>query len=164
MTVLKALIDPGPPWFRRKSNSHQWDIWYAGHISDWCKIDKVLEDTSATDINILEATISQQYTCFALVCVAFEKCLAVVDHIRSYPIYYAVDGGTLLVGNDARKLLQNIGQSTICNDGVGEYLLSGYVHNNRTLYQNIFQLNAGEYITTFPIGYSYEIDWSQYDG
>ena len=69
------------------------------------------------------------------------------DIMRSYSVYYAINGATLYISDDAYWLRQNCHKCTLDNDAVCEFETVGYVTGPDTLYHEIKQLQAGEIIT-----------------
>jgi len=68
-----------------------------------------------------------------------DSILAVVDRIRSYPIYYSHENGVLI--SNSQEHIKS------CFDKLSmlELRMSGFVINNKTLCKNIYQLLPGEF-------------------
>lgn len=71
----------------------------------------------------------------------------VADIMRSYPVYYVIDGNTLYISDDVYWLRQNCSKCTLDNDALHEFETVGYVTGQDTLYYEIKQLQAGEVVT-----------------
>ncbi|MDP2173598.1 MAG: asparagine synthetase B family protein [Candidatus Cloacimonadaceae bacterium] len=85
--------------------------------------------------------------CFCLVSEDADTIFAAVDRVRSFPLFYAIDDqGDLLLSDDAFDLKDRLLPETIDNDSVSEFLLTGYVCGADTIYSQIRQLLAGEYL------------------
>jgi len=72
--------------------------------------------------------------------------LVVVDKIRSQPIYYSVKTAILYVSNSASKLQTVAGVHEKYPDSVLEFEMAGYTIGRKTLYKDLFQLQAGEFL------------------
>lgn len=72
---------------------------------------------------------------------------AVIDRIGAYPLFYSFDNNSdLLLSNDAHVLKEKNDIQNQNDNGVLEFLLSGYVLENETLFKNLFRLKAGQYL------------------
>lgn len=72
--------------------------------------------------------------------------LAAADKIRSYPLFYSTVGNNIIISNSARLLQQKQGLHEKDEDSFLEFQMAGYVTGRRTLYKNLYQLQAGEYL------------------
>ncbi|HDZ62714.1 MAG TPA: asparagine synthetase B family protein [Nitrospirae bacterium] len=70
--------------------------------------------------------------------------LAVVDKIRSYPVFYATHDETLFISNSARKLISELDLHEKDNLSELEFKMAGYVTGRETLLRDLYQLQAGE--------------------
>lgn len=84
---------------------------------------------------------------FALIAESNEFIVAVADRIRSYPVFYGEPGGTFAVSNSARNLKSAFQLNVLDECSLLEFCMTGYVGGRRTLFQNLFQVQAGEYVT-----------------
>lgn len=69
-----------------------------------------------------------------------------VDHIRGFPLFYLYEQGSLFIGDQAYLLKSKIFDPSLEKELVEEYLMTGYVTGNNTIYREIKQLKAGEYL------------------
>jgi asparagine synthase (glutamine-hydrolysing) len=83
---------------------------------------------------------------YAIVCVVESRLLALVDHVRSQPLFYAQCAGRLCLSDDADWVRQQVGESVIDADSRAEFLLTGYVTGADTLFGQVKQIQAGEYL------------------
>lgn len=68
---------------------------------------------------------------------------AAVDRMRSFPIFYQIENGTVHLGDMVKTLDENLQWDTYrCR----EYLILGYTTGNTTLLKSVKQLQAGEYL------------------
>ncbi|MBN1555977.1 MAG: hypothetical protein JXA11_14630 [Phycisphaerae bacterium] len=72
---------------------------------------------------------------------------AAVDHLRSFPLFYAVRGEDVYLSDDAYWVREQIGDETLDELSTSEYLMAGFVTGNDTLYPNVKQIQAGEAVT-----------------
>lgn len=70
--------------------------------------------------------------------------MAVVDHARSIPLFFGSRNGTLYVCDSARYVRECIGSAVPEREAAVEFLLSGYVSGDNTLFPGVKQLQAGE--------------------
>ena len=75
-----------------------------------------------------------------------EKYFAVVDKIRSIPLFYGVNENNCYISNDCDWVRQQIADASIDPICEKEFLMTGFVTGNNTLYRGIKQLRAGEYL------------------
>lgn len=70
--------------------------------------------------------------------------LATVDACRSFPLFYARRGDDVLLSDDARWVLSEMGFERIDEIAAGEALAAGFVSDTRTLFPSVKQLPAGD--------------------
>ncbi|OPY32609.1 MAG: 7-cyano-7-deazaguanine synthase [Methanomassiliicoccales archaeon PtaU1.Bin124] len=110
---------------------------------DLCKIfmDKISQDSKRTSESICPL-IQNLEGDFAIIFQTPEILLCVVDRLRTIPIYYRNNELETVLSDCSDDLIDN---STIIDQkNVLEFLHTGYVMGRETIYQNIFQLQAGE--------------------
>lgn len=71
---------------------------------------------------------------------------ASVDRVRSIPLFYGQSAGVFFLSDDAEWVRQQVGDDSMDNVALEEFLLAGYVTGQDTLYSNVKQLQAGEYL------------------
>lgn len=71
---------------------------------------------------------------------------AAVDRLRSTPLYYWAEGDNFFLSDDPEWILRELGNRAISSVPQTEFLLAGYVTGEETLYSNVKQLQAGEYL------------------
>ena len=72
--------------------------------------------------------------------------LAVVDKIRSIPIYYYQYSDCLHVSNSAIRIHDNFNLKSFNNDAILQFKMAGYTLGKYTLYDGLYQLSVGEYL------------------
>lgn len=70
--------------------------------------------------------------------------LAWADHIRSFPLYYAVKDGQLYLSPDARAVQEGAGLETPDSVSALEFAMAGYATGKHTLYEGLYVLQPGE--------------------
>lgn len=83
---------------------------------------------------------------FACVVNKGNQLFAAVDRIRSIPIFYTLKEGHIYISDDAEWLRNEINDNKFDVFSEQEMLLTGYVTRESTLFPNIKQLQAGEYL------------------
>ena len=72
------------------------------------------------------------------------RIIAAVDHIRSFPLFYADSEGEFFLSDNAEWVRQQVGDITMDPIACEEFQLTGYVTGPDTLFPNVKQLQAGE--------------------
>ena len=72
--------------------------------------------------------------------------LAFVDRIQSYPIYYFKNNEEVCVSNSAIAIRNIFEVNQICESSLLEFEMAGYVTGKYTIFENLFQLQAGEFL------------------
>lgn len=71
--------------------------------------------------------------------------MAAVDRVRSISLFYACSGDTLYLSDDAEWVRAQLGEGQATEEvAETEFLLTGYVTGEDTLYSKVKQLQAGE--------------------
>ena len=70
--------------------------------------------------------------------------VAWVDHIRSWPIFYTARQNNIVIANNARRLQKQAGLNNVCQAGLTEFAMSGFVSGKYTIFQDLFCLQPGE--------------------
>jgi asparagine synthase (glutamine-hydrolysing) len=83
---------------------------------------------------------------FVLVIETRDILLCVVDRIRSIPLFYAKTDTRFILSDDANSISDLIKPLFNENNGA-EFLVTGYVTGRETLFNGIFQIQAGEYLS-----------------
>lgn len=85
-----------------------------------------------------------EYGCFGIIVDHPNFLFASVDRLRSYPVYYSQCNNELIISNSADKLRSHCALQAINHQSLLEFNMTGYVFNRETLYQDLYQLQAGE--------------------
>ncbi len=72
--------------------------------------------------------------------------LAVVDRVRSFPIFYSIQDQTVTISNSARALQKELRLFSYDGQALLEFEMTGYVTGRDTLVPEIKQLMAGEFL------------------
>ena len=81
---------------------------------------------------------------FSLVKHEGNKVFAAVDHIRSRPLFYAVNEQGFYLSDSAEWVRQQVNDIVMDEFAKAEFQLTGYVTGRDTLYKHVKQLQAGE--------------------
>lgn len=95
--------------------------------------------------------------CFCVIIERGNFILAAVDRIRSYPLFYAVQNNELLISDDAFELRSRLQDPAFDEASLPEFLSTGIVSGNSTLYRDIKQLEAGQYLVWDKIAATLQI-------
>src|SRR5262245_36635149 len=70
------------------------------------------------------------------------------DRFGEKPLYYTIQGGSLIFASEIKALLQHPKVSVEMNDrGIDQFMTYGFVHTPETLFSNIFKLPEGHTLT-----------------
>lgn len=72
--------------------------------------------------------------------------IAATDRIRSYPMYYTQSGEMIYVGSDPYAIKARMSKVTRNPEAFLEFKMAGYVTGGETLFHEIRQLQAGEFL------------------
>ena len=95
-------------------------------------------------VELIKQWAELQNSCFALLVETDSQVIAIVDHIRSIPIYFRESTSFPILADSPHAFLAGVASKPWRRDAIGEMLLSGYVHGRGTLVEGIFQIGAGE--------------------
>lgn len=68
-----------------------------------------------------------------------------VDRIRSFPLFYCNFEGQVYVSDSVEELVNIVGKN-IDDNHMKEFMATGYITGDKTMFKNIYQLEAGEYL------------------
>ena len=134
------VLDPRGPWTTEKVSGSL--LSHAGHPQILPELTHELNN-GHIDLASLKHALKRQNSVFGLLIETATELVAVTDHVRSFPIYFSRNQNSLALGNSARDVAGKSKSTVISKSAVREYLLSGYVHSDRTLYKDLFSLPAG---------------------
>lgn len=80
---------------------------------------------------------------FSAVLVTDDEILLLTDHLRSWPLFYAVRGDAVHVGEDAFSVADALGARTLEAGAAAEFLHTGFVLGDRSLLRGVHQVPAG---------------------
>jgi asparagine synthase (glutamine-hydrolysing) len=83
---------------------------------------------------------------FALIWQSEEQAIAIVDRVRSIPLFYGINSDAYLISDDAEWVRREAGDGNMDPIAREEFQLTGYVTGKETLYPNVKQLQAGELV------------------
>ncbi|GLH64116.1 asparagine synthase-related protein [Parageobacillus sp. G301] len=83
---------------------------------------------------------------FAIVKEDAKNIFAAVDRVRSIPLFYGKKNGQFYLSDDAHWIREKVNDQDVDEVSKTEFLLTGYVTGKDTLYPNVKQLQAGEYL------------------
>lgn len=87
--------------------------------------------------------LRHQRELFAAVIVENDSVTLLTDHLRSWPIFYAVHGGELHVADNAFDLAEVIPGARVADSAAKEFLHTGFVMGGGTLWDGVSQVPSG---------------------
>ncbi|MDI6863867.1 MAG: hypothetical protein QMC97_10865 [Pseudothermotoga sp.] len=94
----------------------------------------------------IELEITKFNGFFSFAKVSDTEIILVIDHFRSMPLFYALENCNVYVSDDAFWILKQLSAVTLDEDAAEEFLVTGHVAGNETLYRQIKQVQAGEMV------------------
>lgn len=85
---------------------------------------------------------------FAFIFKSPQATIAAVDKKRSFPVFYSSRPAGLFLSNAARVLQEQLKLKTMSLASLLEFRMAGYVTGRFTLYEDLQQLQAGEFLQT----------------
>lgn len=141
----------------QKQNYH---VVYNGHLFNASNLKKELQEMSycfKTDDEaeiILYSYLAWQADCpnhmdgnFAFVIDDEHQLFAARDHLGIKPLYYTVDGSTIVISHEIKALLQYLGHAIVDQDGIRELLALGpSLTPGKTIYRHIYALRPAHFL------------------
>ena len=152
MEVEICLENPRFPWITVEENTLK--CWLKG---DLFQNDTLLDGPGIISLFSSLPSSSERYAdalndlllslngSFALVIQAPDQLLCIVDRLRSIPLFYGKSGTRFIISDDANAIKDTINPPFNTSNGA-EFLVTGYVTGRETLFDGIFQIQAGEYL------------------
>ncbi len=104
-----------------------------------CFFDSIFHNEFGNKLNDINGNYACIYT-------NKDKTYVAVDRIRSFPLFYTKFGDEIYISDNIEKLVEITGEEKFEIGHVQELMATGYVTGRKTLYKNIYQLQAGEYL------------------
>jgi asparagine synthase (glutamine-hydrolysing) len=98
------------------------------------------------NVDQLKASLALYNGFFAFIINRSNELFASVDRIRSIPLFYGEGNNNFYISNDAEWVRVQIGDESMSLTAQQEFLLTGYVTGQDTLFEKVKQLQAGEYL------------------
>lgn len=92
----------------------------------------------------LNTFLNQLNGFFAIVVEKGQNILAIVDRVRSIPLFYCQAEGKVFLSDDAEWIRKNARLTKMDPMARQEFLFTGYVTGQETLFSHMYQLQAGE--------------------
>lgn len=125
----------------------------------WPDCDALLQAGSTQAVS---NTLKLQNGFYALVWENSDTLYAAVDHIRSIPLFYALKGNDFYLSDDADWVREKAGNTEMDEIAKEEFQLTGYVTGQDTLYPDVKQLQAGEFLCINTLSESPKVESERY--
>jgi asparagine synthase (glutamine-hydrolysing) len=122
------------------------DIWFKGGHEEKGILN--LADSILTHNNAsINTYINSMRGHFAIIIKTLEEVIVAVDRVSSIPLFYAKYKNKTIISNNAKLIINKYGDNfqEIDKKSFLEMFMSGYTIGRKTLFQNIYRLQAGEY-------------------
>jgi asparagine synthase (glutamine-hydrolysing) len=137
---LNVVLDPAFGW--RTQHRGSLTVHAIGDSEAVDQLCAVLERMGSLDDAQIARQLRENRGLFAAIVETPSFGIACVDKIRSYPIFYAMNGSHA-VSNSARLVK---GHDDVDEMSLLEFITAGYVTGTETLYRDLKQIRAGEFL------------------
>lgn len=93
-----------------------------------------------------EQTLKSANGQFSVIISTSSEIWAATDRLRNFPLFYSCINGEYFISDDCYTLAEIQPERQFNDEAVNSFLSAGYTVNNLTLLNNIFQVEAGEYV------------------
>ena len=95
------------------------------------------------DLEQIADLLRNEKSSFALISESESHIIVCVDRVRSIPLFLCQTDNHVCVTNDSRKALESVKNPQVNWESVSQFIMSGYVHGDSTLYKGVTSLSAG---------------------
>ncbi|WP_455756644.1 hypothetical protein [Sulfurimonas sp.] len=121
-------------------------VFFKGYIYSYT-LDVFLNKLEVLSREDLQVFLSSLNGHFALIVQKDTFSFMAVDKIRSTPLFFIKKENNFYIDNDPKNLVKNINfNQNVIDESILEILMSGYTIGNKTIYNDLFSLKAGELV------------------
>ena len=91
-----------------------------------------------------------------------DRIIASVDHVRTFPLFYGQKNSSFYISDDAEWVRQQVNDLELDPIAKAEFQLAGCVTGSNTLFPNVKQLQAGEYLVATHSGNKVKLSLHRY--
>jgi asparagine synthase (glutamine-hydrolysing) len=142
--IVCILIDKKYHW--RYLRADTLECWYIGSETAVKQFVTYLGEHPDAGMDELKGVLTGLCGNFAFIVEKTPRIVAAVDKIRSYPIFYYHERSQFQISNSARALKNELKLDEIDGLSLLEFCMAGYVSGRETIYNELFQLQAGEFL------------------
>jgi len=139
----------------KNNKGFSWTSYKNIHIKGFCFLEnseylseiplaKYFENTDT--INELHAKIAALNGMFTVIIETATSILLGMDTTRTFPLFYTNTFGQWLISDDANLIKEKYPHLQLNTDSISEFLCTGYVIGNKTLLNEVYQMEAAEII------------------
>src|SRR5690625_2829940 len=153
-------------WQNFEYDSSNRGIYYRGtcyrsdNLVTKTNLEKKLHDVS--DRGTFENFVNELNGFYALIHRVGNTIYAAVDRIRSIPLFYGIKDHRFFLSDDAEWVRQQVGDTQMDPIAKEEFQLVGYVTGQETLFPNVKQLQAGEFLVAREIKQEVAVNCCRY--
>ena len=146
MTINSVLINNSKlKW--RTINLDKWKVQLIVKGGTSTSNIKNIFNKETVDYPRLKQWLNSKSGFFGIIAESETHVIAAADRVRSFPIFYFKNDNKLIVSNDARKLQKFSGLYKKDEDSVLEFSMAGYVSGHKTMFEKMFQILPGQYLS-----------------
>ena len=145
----KVLVSESYGW--HKIEKDHLILWFKGYLynsNEQSILSQAVHflNTNTFNINVLSKWSKSLSGHFAFILIADDSIFAAVDKVNTIPLFYSSNKDDCFIANKASLIKDRISKNhhKINNQASLEIAMSGYTIGSKTLYQDLFQLTAGE--------------------
>ncbi|MFC1490172.1 7-cyano-7-deazaguanine synthase [Candidatus Latescibacterota bacterium] len=146
MVSVELKFNHGFKWFEKNG------IYVKGYVFD--KNNNLYRNNGLTDYfrgceseAEFRHKVEQANGIFSVVILTDNIVYAAVDRIRTFPLFYTETQSGIIISDDTYYIRDTLNLDNIDRLSEKEFLHTGYVTGENTLLENVFQVQAGQYIT-----------------
>ena len=121
-------------------------LWWIGSRDAARKLFLCCSENPTASMAIVERALCDLRGNYSAILEQKNRVIAAVDRIRSFPVFYSHGKERFLVSNSARDIRRVKGLHEVDPLSLLEFRMAGYVTGGETLYRNLHQLQAGEFL------------------
>ena len=139
---------------------HDVTVWFKGYVEDGRTsleeqeaarfLSRIM--TEESDPERIGLSLRELSGNFACVVDLRTRVLVIVDRVRSIPLFYACGLAGYVIGDQPMQLLKYLGSTQVDLAGSLEVAMAGYCTGSTTIYQELKQLQSGEFALFSRLG------------
>lgn len=144
--MLPVTVEINQAYAWRTTRDGPLTVHAIGHCLHLNALVGVLKARGAKDIDAAAELLRREPGQFGCIVEGPGFVFACVDRVRAYPVFYASSEESCVVSNCARTVSRRAGLGTPDESALLELSMAGYVSGRETVYRDLYQLQASEFL------------------